>query len=312
MTSVIHSTPDSQKRAGRRAGRARAIGLVLAASGLAAAIPASARIVEEVLKVPVEVKDIHGKVIAQDIVLTLFRDTRSPQPQPVVVLNHGRSPVAKDRAALGRVRFTDNAEWFAHLGFLVAVPTRIGYGETGGEDVEGSGSCTRRDFAPVFEAAAQQTRALLEVVRQRSDVDPKRTVLVGQSFGGATTVALAAMNLPGVQAAVNFAGGGGGNPKEHPREPCSQPQLKQLFADYGQAARIPMLWVYTENDQYFGPDLPKEWHRAFVDQGGSAEFVQFPPHGRDGHGLFTRGPEVWRPAVLSFLRTHGYPALVEP
>jgi len=48
---------------------------------------------------------------------------------------------------------------------------------------------------------------------------------------------------------------------------------------------------------------------AFNGEGGVVEFVLFPPNGKDGHGLFTQDPEVWRPKALSFLRANGYPEL---
>jgi dienelactone hydrolase len=119
-------------------------------------------------------------------------------------------------------------------------------------------------------------------------------------------VAVASLNPAGVAAAINFAGGGGGDPKGHPQQPCSPVQLKRMFADFGSKARIPMLWVYTENDQFFGPAYPREWFDAFRAGGAPAEFVQFPPHGDDGHLLFARFPEVWKPTVAEFLRQQGY------
>jgi pimeloyl-ACP methyl ester carboxylesterase len=79
-----------------------------------------------------------------------------------------------------------------------------------------------------------------------------------------------------------------------------------MFADYGRKARIPTLWIYTENDQWMGSKYPREWFAAFQAEGGVGEFVQFPPHGKDGHGLFTQAPEVWRPTVLTFLQANGF------
>jgi hypothetical protein len=43
---------------------------------------------------------------------------------------------------------------------------------------------------------------------------------------------------------------------------------------------------------YFEPRYPKEWSDAYVKQGATAQFVQFPPHGEDGHSLFSRAPDV--------------------
>jgi hypothetical protein len=120
------------------------------------------------------------------------------------------------------------------------------------------------------------------------------------------------MNPSGVQAAVNFAGGGGGNPKSRPQNPCGQSKLKKLFANYGKTARIPTLWIYTENDLYMGPTLPKVWFDAFRSSGGTGEFVLYPPNGEDDHSPFTHVSEVWQPKVLEFPRTNGYPNIQAP
>ena len=69
-----------------------------------------------------------------------------------------------------------------------------------------------------------------------------------------------------------------------------------------------MLWIYTENDMYFGPTYPREWFDAYVAAGGKAQLVQFPPRGDDGHLLFSRFPEDWQPRVSEFLDAHGFPA----
>jgi dienelactone hydrolase len=272
----------------------------------AAAACAQARVVEEQFDLPVQVSDAYGKRITQAIKVTVFADDSIPGPKPVVVINHGRAGEPAERAALGRARYTDTSRWFAREGFIVALPTRIGYGVTGGEDIEASGSCTRRNYPPGYAAAATQVLATLDAVRARPDAMKDHSVILGQSYGGATAVATASLNPVGVVAAINFAGGGGGDPKAHPQQPCSPAMLKRLFAGYGETARVPMLWVYTENDQYFGPTLPREWFDAFRAAGGVAEFVQFAPHGEDGHTLFARFADAWRPTVIDFLRKQGF------
>ena len=123
---------------------------------------------------------------------------------------------------------------------------------------------------------------------------------------------MAALNPPNVQAAINFAGGSGGEPEGSPQKPCAASSLKRMFASYGKTARTPTLWVYTENDMFFGPKLPKEWFDAFKAAGSTGEFALFPANGNDGHGLFVQAPDVWKPRVLEFLKANGYPALVAP
>jgi dienelactone hydrolase len=267
-----------------------------------------ARLQEEQMDVPVEVTDAYGKVLRHSIKLTVFSDTANPTPAPVLVLNHGRSSEPEKRAGLGRARYSDASRFFVKQGFIVAVPTRMGYGETGGEDVEDTGSCSNKRYPPGYAVAAQQTLAVLDVVRQRPDADKERAVVMGQSYGGTTAATVAALNPPGVRAAINFAGGGGGNPKTQPQRPCAPQQLERMFGVYGKTAKVPMLWVYAENDMYFGPKHPKEWFDAYVGEGAPAEFVQYPPHGEDGHSLFTRFPDVWKPRVVQFLEAQGFKA----
>jgi dienelactone hydrolase len=281
-------------------------------AGLLSAGPAGAKLVEETIKVPVKLTDAYGKAIAQDILVTVFFEDTAPKPYPVLVLGHGRAPEPEKRAAMGRVRTSANSRWLARLGFMVAVPTRVGYGDSGGEDVEDTGECKRKNYPPGYAAAAEQTLQVLEFMRRRPDTAKDRSVIMGQSFGGTTAITVAAMNPPGVQASINFAGGGGGNPLTMPQNPCGTALLERMFAIYGKTARIPTLWVYTENDMYFGPKFPKQWFDAFKAAGGTGEYVLFPPNGESGHGLFTQAPEVWQSRVIEFLQANGYPDIRAP
>lgn len=282
--------------------------IALAAVCLSSAF-ASGSTIEAQLRVPVKLAGALGSDVARDIVVTVFHDDAAPQPYPLLVLNHGRAWDPAARAALGRARYLAASRWFAGLGFMVAVPTRVGYGVTGGEDVEDSGPCNRKTYEPAYAASTSQTLAVIDALRARAAVAKDRTVVVGQSFGGTTAIAIAALNTPGVQAAINFAGGGGGNPTTRPQQPCGQPLLERLFANYGKTARIPTLWIYSENDMYFGPRLPRQWFSAFQAAGGIGEFTLFPPFGNDGHALFARAPQTWQPRVREFLRANGYPEL---
>lgn len=273
---------------------------------LASGLVAHAALQEEQFDLPVRVVNAYGKQVDHTIKVTVFSDDTNPKPAPVLVLGHGRAAEQQDRAKMGRSRYSVASKFFVERGFIVALPTRIGYGVTGGEDVEDSGYCQNKNYPPVFAAAVTQTLAVLDAVRQRPDAAKDRALVVGQSFGGALSVAVAAQNPPGVVAAINFAGGNGGNPMTHPRYPCAPGGIERMFGSYGKTARIPVLWIYTENDQYFGAEYPREWFKAFTDAGGNGEFVQFPPHGEDGHILFTRFPQVWQPKIGEFLDAVGF------
>lgn len=266
---------------------------------------ANANVVEERVTLNVTVRHSDLGEIQHPVVVTVFRDARRAR-SPFMVLGHGRAVTDRDRAALGRARYTDNSRYFVGLGFTVFVPTRIGYGVTGGPDIEESGPCNVKRYPPAYDAAAQLMQEVITHARSRPDIEAERGIVVGQSFGGATAITLAARNPSGVRAAVNFAGGGGGRPQTHPELPCAAESLRDMFASYGQTARMPTLWVYSENDRFFGNRLPQRWFDAFTQNGGSGRFVRLPAHGDDGHGSFTRNPDAWRPAFEAFLREAGF------
>ena len=264
-----------------------------------------AAVLEDVIDVPVSVKTIYGQEANQTIKVTVFRDDQR-EKAPYLVLNHGRPASAADFAKMRRQRYSENSRYFVSLGFVVFVPTRVGYGESGGPDVEYSGRCDSRDFAPVYSAAADQTAAVLKTAMNLTYVDLSRGIVVGQSFGGMTSIAISARGMPGLVGAVNFAGGGGGNPSGRPENPCSAYRLATLYKDYGATSKVPTLWLYSENDRYWGPALPKKWFSGFVDAGGKARFVQLPPYKEDGHGIFTGNSSSWKPAFEEFLRDIGF------
>ena len=264
-----------------------------------------AAVLEEVIEVPVSVKTIFGQEANQTIKVTVFRDDQR-EKAPYLVLNHGRPAKEADFAKMKRQRYSENSRYFVSLGFVVLVPTRVGYGESGGPDVEYSGRCDSRDFAPVYSTAADQTAAVLKSAKELSYVDSSRGIVVGQSFGGMTSMSIAARGVPGLVGAVNFAGGGGGNPSDRPGNPCSAYRLAALYKHYGATSKVPTLWLYSENDRYWGADLPRKWFNGFVDAGGKARFVQLPPYKDNGHGIFTGNPGSWKPAFEEFLRHIGF------
>jgi dienelactone hydrolase len=264
-----------------------------------------AAVVEEVIEVPVSVKTIYGQEANQPIKVTVFRDDKR-ESAPYLVLNHGRPATEADFAKMKRQRYSENSRYFVALGFVVLVPTRVGYGESGGPDVEYSGRCDSKNYTPVYAASADQTVAVLKAAANLPYVDLARGIVVGQSFGGMTSITLSTRALPGLVGAVNFAGGGGGNPTDRPENPCSAYRLTALYEDYGAVSKVPTLWLYSENDRYWGSELPKEWFTSFVRAGGKAQFVQLPPYKDNGHSIFSGNPNAWKSAFESFLHEVGF------
>lgn len=261
---------------------------------------AFANIVETTVEIPVELTDARGRIVRHTIKVTVYRDDQRAKSQ-FLILNHGRSGEASKRQAVRAAQYAESARYLVEKGFVVFFPVRVGYGSTGGPDIENSGPCDDKTYPPGFEAAARQSMAVIEYAKALAYVDRGGGLVMGQSFGGTTAIALAAKTIPGVLAAVNFAGGGGGGPKTHPEQPCGMERMRELFASYGATARIPTLWFYSENDRYWGPTIPRAWFEAFRERGGQGQFVQLPPVEPDGHLSFSRNTAAWRPPFEEFL-----------
>ena len=268
---------------------------------------------EERVALPVTVKAMWGGQQTRDMVITVYRPEGNG-PFPLVVISHGRAPSEAQRATPAYFRAEDAARYFVRKGFIALVPTRIGYGATGQSfDPEYSGPDRSKDYHWLADAATAQVLAAISYGRGLAGADGGRIVLVGQSVGGLTTTAAAAANPPGVVAAINFAGGAGGDPERHPGIPAGAGQLKDLYAGLGQQTRVPMLWIYTENDRYFDPSYSRAWAKAFADAGGQVDYRLLPPFKDNGHLLFNQGCDLWMPIVEDFLARAGFrqPGLIQ-
>ncbi|MBX7097095.1 MAG: hypothetical protein K1X89_05245 [Myxococcaceae bacterium] len=231
-----------------------------------------------------------------------------PGPFPLVVFSHGRAVNQKERAALTAPVQLGHVRFWLRRGFAVAAPIRPGYGVEGAYDWENSGarwsgpSCSGTpDYARVAQTAAQSVHAVLEWARTRSDLDASRVVLEGVSVGGLTTVQACADNPPGVVGCINFSGGAGGKPDTSPGKSCGPEVLTALFAALGARPQPPSVWLYAQNDQFWGPDAPGEWFAAFQAGGAPATFTLTPPVSTEGHYLLSRGGQYWAPVLDNFL-----------
>lgn len=260
---------------------------------------------EEIRRIPVTVKDMYARVETRQMPITIFRPGGAG-PYPMVIMNHGRATQDK-RALQGRQRYEKLARYLVTKGFVVLVPTRIGYGETYGSfDPEESGNCYALQIEPMAMAASDQVLATLEFAKSLPYVDAGHWLAMGQSVGGLTTIATVWRNPPGLMAGINFAGGTGGNPERNPGNPCSPNQIERLLASKGGQAQVPMLWFYWENDRYWGQEIPQKWFKAWTSAGAIAEFHGFPAVGKDGHQGLSIDMEHWIPVFERFLNRLGF------
>jgi len=273
---------------------------------------AQALVQPQILKLPMKGGGFFGGDVAM---AAHFYKPQGDGPFPAVVFSHGRAADREVRATLKYPVLVGHGNFWLRKGFALIAPLRRGYGETGGVDSEASGatwrlgSCrTDPDYAKVAKIAGEAVLATLDWAREQPWAAKDKILLVGQSVGGLTTVAVAAGNPPGVVGAINFSGGAGGSPDDSPGRSCKPENLTKLFEEFGKTIRIPSLWLYAENDLFWGAEAPKEWHRAFSAGGSKTRSVMTPPVPgvKDGHALLASGGRLWSPPVNDFVKQLGF------
>jgi len=221
-----------------------------------------------------------------------------PGRYPLVLLSHGSPRKAEDRQKMSPWGQYPLALEFARRGWAAAIVMRRGYGDSGGPYAENRRSCQDVDYLEAARASVRDLKAAINWLIKRPDIDGSRMVAVGQSAGGLATVALTGDAPPGLVAAISFAGGRG---SIRDFEICREDRLIAAFRTFGKTSRIPMLWVYAENDHFFAPPLAEKMRNAFVEAGGNVEFIHAPAFGKDGHRLFSlTGISKWTPYVDAF------------
>jgi dienelactone hydrolase len=221
-------------------------------------------------------------------------------PFPLLVLSHGSPRKAEDRLHFGAQTLRVQAEAYAASGVAVAVPIRRGYGGNG-KWAESYGSCEHPDYYDAGLAGADDIDATIAALSKRQEIDASRVVLMGVSAGG--WASLAAATKGGVLGVVNFAGGRGSS---GPDTVCKEDNLIYAASSYGGASpHVQELWIYSQNDHFFGPSLAHRLFDAFTTAGGQATFLAAPPYGDDGHKYFD-DVSAWKPTVDRFLRQIGF------
>ncbi len=262
----------------------------------ALALPASGQdLVEQKLRIPAHGAGREGL----EAVMVRPNDSR---PHPLALLNHGTPREANERRKMTPWEMLPQAREFARRGWTTVIVMRRGYGDSGGDFSEDADPCGRRpDFYRSGVQSANDLRAAIAYLSKLPEVDPTRIISVGRSTGGFATVALTANPPPGLVAAISFAGGRGSPAKD---KVCDPDDLIDAFREFGKKSRVPMLWVYAQNDHYFSPRLAAKFYQAFTQAGGRATFVSANPFRSDGHELFSLGGiKIWPAIVDDFLKS---------
>src|SRR3954467_12690265 len=238
-------------------------------------------------------------------------------PFPLAIMNHGVSLDPVPRSFFPLVEFRAAAMWLARRGYMVVAPSGSGYGAANIEAKEAGlfggvffseiGKCRQPNFHDAGLAVAKLNLWIIEYMATLKRIVPNNVIVVGQSAGGWAAIALSSINPPPVKAIITFAAGRGGRVDGKPNNNCAPDRLVEATADFGRTSRVPMLWIYIENDTFFGPALSKRMHEAFSAAGGRAEYYLVPPFGNDGH-FFIGSPDaipIWSPLLTKFLNELG-------
>ena len=224
-----------------------------------------------------------------------------PGQRPMVVINHGTSEWTRHAVAMPVYYWL--SRWFVDRGYVVVLPQRRGHGATGGDLVEARGNCADPDHFTSGLLAAEDIAASIAYMKEQSFVAPGETIAVGISSGGWASLALASRGDSDVRAVINFAGGRGAYANGRSNSICGAGNLIEAAGRFGSTAKVPTLWLYSENDSYFDPDVAKSMAKSWTKGGGQAEFLALPAYGSEGHRIADdrAGWRLWGTAVEKFI-----------
>ena len=266
--------------------------------------PCAAQPIGVEVTVPLKIKGLFGEKTI-DLAATEYRP-EGAGPFPAIVLSHGSPGTPAERVGY-TAKFAVPSAVFVKWGFVVLSPVRRGYGKTGGAWEEGFGSCNAPFYVEAGLETAKDIAAAGAYLRERPGVDPDRIVLVGQSAGGWGSLAAASESDLPIRGVVNFAGGRGGKQGGIANNNCAPDRLVAAAGALGKRTKVPTLWLYTTNDQFFAPELSRRMYEAYTQSGGRAVYYLLPGIGNDGHRLINlkSGVPLWEDKVAAFLREIG-------
>lgn len=206
-------------------------------------------------------------------------------PFPLVVIAHASTQNVLRRAQMPQPEYAALSAWLVARGFAVLVPERPGHGATGGKYLEDQGGCDEANYSRAGHATADSIAAAFNFLREQPFIRRDGAVVVGHSAGAWGALALAGGNPKGVSMVIAFAPGRGGRANDFPNQVCAPRTLIAAAAEFGNGARVPVLWLVAANDTYFPPELSRQLADAFRAGGDKVDFRMLAAHGGEGHWL---------------------------
>ncbi|MEM1048290.1 MAG: alpha/beta fold hydrolase [Pseudomonadota bacterium] len=226
-------------------------------------------------------------------------------PFPLAIVNHGSTGFGRDPARFGHTWFQPwLADFLNERGWMVAFPQRRGRGRSEGLYDEGFGEDRSRGYTCKTERSlAGADRALIDIdaavtaLRRRPDVTDDPVLMVGQSRGGALSVAYAGLHPKDVHGVVNFVGGWMG-------DGCSTATtINQSLLLKGASFDKPGLWLYGRDDVYYNEGHTQKNFAAFRAANGLGRFeIVDVPGQQNGHSVLAI-PPLWMQSVDDYLKS---------
>jgi dienelactone hydrolase len=228
-------------------------------------------------------------------------------PVPLALVAHASTENALRRAQMPQPEYRALAAWLVARGFAVLVPERSGHGATGGRYLEDQGGCDDANYSRAGYATAYAINAALGYLRGQPFIRKDGAVIIGHSAGGWGALAMAGETTKGVAAIVTFAPGRGGHADDVPNKVCAPQALMSAAEEFGEDARVPVIWLVAANDTYFSPELSRQIADAFRREGGKVDFRVLAASGSEGHWLAESdgGEKLYGPALDSALKAPG-------
>jgi dienelactone hydrolase len=295
VSAAYHIDGDSLRGTYTSSRRRYTVTLTRATVADAMAVPATVPgvVTGTTVRIPMKEQGPGGKGLTLEA--TLYRP-EADGPHPVLLFNHG-STGGGTVALSTTMRPRRQAQFFVERGFAVLAPMRRGRGASDGAHAEYEGTCEPDVLRAGLARAIEDVDAAMAYLRAQPWADPERVLIAGQSRGGILSVAYAAERPGTVRGVINFAGGWTSQRCDDGGRGFNQ----ATFASAGGRTRIPMLWLYAEEDGYYSAEWIRRYYEAFAQAGGVATFRVFPAFGTDGHRLVDR-VEIWKVAADDFLR----------
>jgi dienelactone hydrolase len=225
-------------------------------------------------------------------------------PFPLAVIAHASTQNVLRRAQMPQPEYRALSAWLVARGFAVLVPERPGHGATGGRYLEDQGGCDDANYSRAGYATADSIAAALGYLREQPFIRKGGAVILGHSAGAWGALALAGENPKDVAMIIAFAPGRGGHANDQPNQVCATHTLISSAGEFGEDAKVPVIWLVAANDSYFTPDLSRQMADAFRAGGSKVDFRVLPAFGSEGHSLAETdgGEKIFGPALDSVLK----------